>query len=126
MNDQQMIANRYAAWIKAFNGRDLDALIRFYSDEVVLNPPGGAELAGREATREWIGRFFENNQARQTQVTEEVEAFGEWAYLRGRFEIELSQRRTGPFETIRGAHIMIWKRDGGGAWEIYRDIWNLT
>ncbi|MBD3866640.1 MAG: nuclear transport factor 2 family protein [Acidobacteria bacterium] len=126
MNDHEAIAGRYGAWIKAFNGGNLDDLIHLYSAEVVLNPPGGQELAGREAVRQWIGHFFEHNRARQTQVTEEVQAFGDWAWQRGRFEIELSEKRSGPFETIRGAHLMIWKRDDAAEWLIYRDIWNLT
>lgn len=125
MTDDDAIGKSYAGWIQAFNRGDLEALIPLYSAEVVLNPPGGPELAGRDAVREWISRFFENNRARQTEVTHEVERAGNWAWLRGRFEIEISERRTGPFETIRGAHLMIWKRDDSG-WRIYRDIWNLT
>jgi len=126
MTDHDAIASRHADWIKAFNGGELEALILLYADDVVLNPPGGPELAGRDAVREWIGQFFEHNRARQTQVTEEVQASGDWAWLRGRFEIELSEKRSGPFETIRGAHLMIWKRDRQDGWSIYRDIWNLT
>jgi uncharacterized protein (TIGR02246 family) len=126
MNDHDTIAGRYTSWIKAFNAGNLEKLIRLYSSQVVLNPPGGQELAGREAVQAWIGDFFEHNRARQTRVTEEVQAFGDWAYLRGRFEIELSEKRSGPFETIRGAHLMIWKRDDAEGWLIYRDIWNLT
>ncbi len=126
MTDHDVIAGCYAAWIKAFNRCDLETLIPMYCTEVVLDPPGGPELAGRDAVRQWIGRFFEHNRARQTQVTQEVEVGGDWAYLRGRFEIEILERRNGPFETIRGAHLMIWKRDGGDGWLIYRDIWNLT
>ena len=126
MTDRKRIAGRYGDWIKAFNAQDLEKLIGLYSAEVVLNPPGGPELAGRDAARDWIGLFFENNNARQTQVTEEVQAFGDWAFLRGRFEIEISDRRNGPFETIRGAHLMIWRRDDAEGWLIHRDIWNLT
>ena len=126
MNDHDTIAGRYTAWIKAFNAGNLEKLIRLYSSQVVLNPPGGQELAGREAVQAWIGEFFDHNKARQNRVTEEVQAFGDWAYLRGRFEIELSEKRSGPFETIRGAHLMIWKRDDAEGWLIYRDIWNLT
>jgi uncharacterized protein (TIGR02246 family) len=126
MNDKDTIAGRYTSWIKAFNTGKLEGLIELYSPEVVLNPPGGQELAGREEVREWIGHFFDHNKARQTQVTEEVQVFGDWAWLRGRFEIELSEKRSGPFETIRGAHLMIWKREASEGWLIYRDIWNLT
>ncbi len=125
MTDDDTIGRSYDGWIQAFNRGDLEGLIPLYSAEVVLNPPGGPELVGRDAVREWIRRFFENNRARQTEVTQEVEEAGDWAWLRGRFEIEISARRAGPFETIRGAHLMIWKRDESG-WRIYRDIWNLT
>jgi uncharacterized protein (TIGR02246 family) len=126
MTDHGAITDSYAAWIKAFNGRDIEALVPMYSSDVVLNPPGGPELAGRDAARHWIGQFFDHNQARQAQIEQEVEVGGDWAYLRGRFEIEISERRTGPFETIRGAHLMIWKREGDGQWRIHRDLWNLT
>ena len=126
MTDHGAITDRYNAWIKAFNGRDLEALASMYSTDVVLNPPGGVELAGRDAARQWIAQFFEHNQARQAQIAQEVAVGGDWAYLRGRFEIEISDRRTGPFETIRGAHLMIWQRGHDGTWRIYRDVWNLT
>ena len=126
MKDQDAVVAGYAAWIQAFNRQDLDALIPMYHDQVVLNPPGTAELEGVDAARDWIGSFFEHNNARQAQLAQEVEVCGDQAWLRGRFEIEISEKRTGPFETIRGAHLMIWKRDGDGGWRIYRDIWNLT
>lgn len=113
-------------WIAAFNSGDVETLVSIYAPDVVLMPPDRPNVLGREAVAEWFREFFRDNSARQSLVNEEAFAAGDWAWLRGRFELETTARATGRTTTVTGKHLVIWRRDGGGAWLATRDIWNLA
>lgn len=125
LSDQKAVEQAEAAWVKAFNRADVDAMLALYTDDVVVMPPGEPELRGQEAVGAWISAFFKLHKARQVVSNDEVEVEGSIAYLRGRFEIEIVQHRGGSFETIRGHHMVIWRQGPDGAWRAARDIWNL-
>jgi len=125
MNDKKAVEQAEADWIKAFNRADVDAMLALYTRDVVLMPPGERSLHGRRAVGKWITAFFDLHKAHQVVRNEEVEVQGSFAYLRGRFEIEIVQHRGGPFETVRGQHMVIWRKGKDGAWRAARDIWNL-
>ncbi len=126
MNEKKAVEGAEARWVQAFNRADVETLVSLYTSDVVVMPPGEPELRGRQAVEDWIRRFFERHQAKQTVRNDEVTVSGDLAYLRGRFEVELVQRKGGPFETIRGRHLVIWRKGEEGAWRASRDIWNLV
>jgi uncharacterized protein (TIGR02246 family) len=126
MNDNQAVEQAEADWIKAFNRADVDAMLALYTRDVVLMPPGEPSLHGRRAVGKWIRAFFKLHRAKQVVENDEVQVHGTFAWLRGRFEIEIVQHRGGPFETVRGQHLVIWRLEKDGAWRAARDIWNLS
>ena len=111
-------------WVDAFNRSDVDGLVAIYAADVIVMPPDRPDLVGRPAVREWIAAFFRENAARQKLVTEEVAAYGDWAWLRGHFEIEATLRSTGETSRTTGKHLVIWCRQPDGSWLAARDIWN--
>jgi len=113
------------AWIAAFNAGDVDAVVSLYTDDVVVMPPGEPSLRGRDAVRRWMAAFFERHTARQGLVNDEVVVAGEWAWMRGHFDLAVTARDGSGERRHRGKHLVIWRRQEDGGWRAARDIWNL-
>jgi len=112
-------------WIEAFNRADVDALVALYAPDVVVMPPDRPDLHGRAAVADWLREFFAEQRATQTLVNDEVVVAGDWAFLRGHFELTIAAREGGRPARVRGKHLVVWRRDSGGAWLAARDLWNL-
>lgn len=112
-------------WIAAFNRGDVETLAAIYAADVVVLPPDRADLHGREAVTDWMRAFFVEFTARQELVNDEVVAEGRWAFLRGHFVLRVTARASGRTETIRGKHLVVWRREPGGEWLAFRDLWSV-
>jgi len=124
LDEARVVLETDERWIEAFNRRDVDALVALYARDAVLMPPDRPNIVGRAAVRDWLTVLFRENEARQRLVNEEVAAHGDWAWLRGHFQIVITSRATGRTATILGKHLVIWRRLPDGSWRAARDIWN--
>jgi ketosteroid isomerase-like protein len=111
-------------WLAAFHREDVEALVELYDPAAVLLPDAAPEVEGRAAIRAWHGAFFAAWRARQAIENSEIVVAGPWAFMRGRFELALAPRGGGAPAVVRGKHLVVWTRDGAGAWRVARDIWN--
>jgi ketosteroid isomerase-like protein len=118
------IAARGERWLAAFHREDVEALLELYDDGAVLLPDGAPAVEGLAAIRAWHGAFFAAWRARQAIENLEIVVAGAWAFMRGRFELELAPRAGGAPTTVQGKHLVVWKRAGAGVWQVARDIWN--
>jgi ketosteroid isomerase-like protein len=114
------------SWLAAFNRGDVEALVAIYDPDVVVMPPDRADLHGRAAVAAWLAEVFRESAARQVILHDEVGVEGRTAFLRGRFELELTTRASGEVTRLRGKHLVLWRRDTGGAWLAYRDLWSVA
>jgi uncharacterized protein (TIGR02246 family) len=112
-------------WIAAFNAGDVDTVVSLYTEDVVVMPPGEPALHGRSAVISWLQTFFEHHTARQSLVNDEVVVAGEWAWMRGHFDLAIVPRDGSGERRHRGKHLVIWRRRRDGGWKAARDIWNL-
>ena len=55
---------------------------------------------------------------------DEVQATGDWAFERGRYEITLAPKAGDAPMDDTGKYITIYQRQSNGSWKIARDIWN--
>jgi len=124
LDEARRVLDADERWIDAFNRGDVDALVALYAPDVVVMPPDRPDIVGRAAVHEWMTALFRENEARQELVNEEVAAYGDWAWLRGNFRIEITSRATGETTRILGKHLVIWCRRPDGSWLATRDIWN--
>lgn len=71
-----------SAWVEAFNQRDVERLVSFYSDDAVNHQVAESPVEGRDAIRE----MFEAEFARADMVciVENLFEDGEWAILEWR------------------------------------------
>jgi ketosteroid isomerase-like protein len=107
---------------RELNKDNADAFVKYaYAENAVIFPPNAQSLKGQEAL---IGMY--QNYPSMTdfnQVIEEVEIFGNYAYLRLNYSIPIrlpeveSSEDTGPI-------FCILQKQEDGSWKIWREIWN--
>ena len=107
-------------WGKAFNARDLDALVALYTDDAELLPKGTQAIGGQAAIRDYLGQLMASTPTTQRTVFTNVQTFGTGDAISevADVEIEDAQGR----RTVLGRQILILlKRDG--EWKVHRDMW---
>lgn len=112
-------------WLAAFNRADVTTLLAIYAPDVVVMPPDRPDLQGHEAVSGWLSELFRDNTARQALIHDEVYAEGSLAFLRGRFELEVTSRATGRTARSLGKHLVVWRREPTLGWLAARDIWSI-
>ena len=80
---------------------------------------------GREAVRSWTQDLVNQFAIQLTINSEEVEVFGDWAFVRTTYTTALTPKAGGEVVEERGKNIWIWKREADGSWKLARNIWNL-
>jgi len=105
---------------------EVSALLDLVTDDVVLLPPGGAPVVGKEAVAEMLAR--EDGTRSGTEILEYVQDFQEvslygdvaveWGRYRGRSRLE-----DGEEAASSGSLLRILRRGPDGAWKVARSIW---
>ncbi len=55
---------------------------------------------------------------------EEVEASGDWAFVRGTYTQTVTPKAGGAATLVDGKFLAIWKRQADGSWKMYIDCFN--
>jgi uncharacterized protein (TIGR02246 family) len=115
-------ANR--AFIAAFNAHDAAKIGRLYASDAAVLPPGAAPASGRAAVQKFWQGMIDAGITNVSVQTREVQSSGNLAYEAGQFALDVPGK-DGPATHVTGKYVVVWKRVGG-AWRLYRDIWNDT
>jgi ketosteroid isomerase-like protein len=101
---------------------DWRAVTMLYTDDAIRMLPRGPTIQGREA----ILQEFESRPyavVEYDQRMEEVDGFGDLAFVRGVFSYVVDI--DGELSSGTGKYIAIYRRQSDGSWLIDRDIFNL-
>jgi len=109
-----------AAWMEAFNAKDLDAMAAFYAEDAVLLPPNAPAIFGRDAVRATIQEMFAAGIGIELEDLE-INVVGDLGYKAGRYR---TRGKDGSL-VDRGKYIEIWSKVDG-KWMLHRDIWNSS
>ena len=121
---RQEIEQQNRVFGEAYHRGDMAAVAALYTEDATVFPPDSPAVRGRTA----IEQFF---QAARAQLgiedialqSETVEASGELAYEVGTATLTLQPTGdVAPAVTAR--YVVVWKRHGGGPWQLAVDIWN--
>ena len=123
MTARESIGSAVAAFCEAFNGGDAAGVAAHYTSDAQILPPGASSIDGRQGIQEFWQGFIDAKVADLTLSTDEIEDFGSQAV-----EIGIASA-SAPGEgdarvQLAGKYIVLWKKDGNGAWQMHRDIWN--
>jgi uncharacterized protein (TIGR02246 family) len=120
------LLERDAEWARlAAEGRDVDAIVSYWTDDAVILPPGMPPVVGRVALREYVQGSFKIPGFRITWESTDVRFSPDTnvAYMFGRNAVTLPGP-DGALTTFHGRAVTIWRRDTDGVWRCAVDIWN--
>ena len=110
----------------AGEGRDIEAVVSYWSADAVVTPPGQAPIIGRDALREYVQASY---QIPGFNITWEATAEPEFssdlsmAYMWARNQVSFDDP-DGTRVTVHGRALTIWRREADGEWRCAVDIWN--
>ncbi len=117
------IRNASAAWDMAFNAGDVDSLMDRYHESAVSMVPGHPASVGREAIRRDFESFFSENAGQHTTSIDEIVVSGDLAVERARYSMDITPK-SGSAIAERGKHIVVYRRNPDGTWQVLWEIWN--
>ena len=110
------------AMVKNLNKDNAETFVKYmYSEDAILFPPNAKSIKGLEA----IIVFYQNYppMSEFNQVIEEMEVFGDYAYLRLKWSIPVTQTGLNPY-VDSGIIFCVMRKQNDGNWKIWREIWN--
>jgi uncharacterized protein (TIGR02246 family) len=122
---QSEVLARSAAWSAAAQGRDVEKVLAFWSDDAVVMPPGSAPIAGKAAIREYVVKSFQTPGFGISWKAEAVTVSrgGDLAWARESNRVTFTGPDGKPV-AIDGKAITVWEKGKDGVWRCVADIWN--
>lgn len=112
---------------EASQGRDVEKIVSYWSEDAVVAPPGQPPIVGREALRKYVQDSY---RIPGFNITWEATADPEFspdlrmAYMWARNTVSLKDP-DGNLVVMHGRALTIWRRDTDGEWRCAVDIWNV-
>jgi ketosteroid isomerase-like protein len=117
--DEAAIREADAAWSKAAESRDLDAVVSYYTDDAQLLPPNEPIATTKAAIRASWAALLVPEMAVAWKVSKvEVAKAGDLAYVIGTYTLAIKPAND------TGKLIEIWKKQADGKWKCVADTFN--
>ena len=121
--DKEAVSAVNAAWFKAYNAHDVDALSALYADDAVLSAPGAPSARGaaaiKEAFKKDIAAATKAGIANNAGTSGETGVSGDLAWEWNTFTATDKSGKV----VQKGKYVTVFERRNG-KWVIIRDIWN--
>lgn len=124
MTDREAVAAIEDRINAAYAIGDAEGVAAQYTEDAVLMNPGKPAVVGRAAIAENFRPFFAAFRGELSQEIEEVEVFGDQAYMRGKIHIKITAKHGSAKAELHGKYIAIARRCPDGVWRFARDIYN--
>lgn len=124
--EKARLLRRDAEWAAAASeGRDVERILSYWTDDAVVLPPGLPTFVGKAALRQYVESSFQIPGFRIDWTSTEVALSpdGNLAYMFGRNEVTMNGSDGNP-TTARGRAVTIWRREADGEWRCAVDVWN--
>ena len=124
--EKARLLRRDAEWVLAASeGRDIERILSFWTDDAVVLPPDLPAIIGKAALRQYVESSLRVPGFRITWSTDEavLSPDGQFAYLLGNNAVTMDDP-TGEPVTTKGRAVTIWQRGTDGEWRCAVDIWN--
>ena len=127
-DEKARLLQRDAEWARlAAEGRDVDRIVSYWSDDAVLLSPGMPAVIGSAALRDYVrtSLLIPGFTITWTSTDVTMSHDGTLAYMFGRNSMTMNGPDGAPV-TTSGRAVTIWRRDGDGVWRCAVDIWNAA
>jgi uncharacterized protein (TIGR02246 family) len=122
--DVQAIKDANAAWDKAWNAGDAEALASLYTTDAVAMAPNQPAEVGRDAIRASNQEYFDQFRDENRSVVDEVRVSGDLAVARGTQETRTTVRAGGTSFQDKSKWISAYQRQPDGSWKAFWEIYN--
>jgi ketosteroid isomerase-like protein len=111
----------------ASEGRDLDRIVAFWSDDATIYPAGSPAIRGKRAIRKFVSQSLSSPgfHIAWQPAQAELSADGSLGYTSGANTLSFAGSRGQPI-AIAGRYVTVWRRVPGGRWKCVVDIWNAA
>jgi len=123
--DEAAICAAVVEWSKAFENKDADKFVSFYTEGASLFPPGAPKATGKEAIHAVIAGLMSAPGFNGSFATDTVEVArsGDLAYETGTYQLTVNDAKGKPV-TTPGKYVVAWKKQADGSWKAVADIFN--
>jgi ketosteroid isomerase-like protein len=115
--------DQYTSSIKA---GDVDSLLALYAENIVILPPNGSIVEGRDAYRQWISGWFGNFNAEEKLEIQEIKILGRNAFVRGSHNYRNIHKETGVTKEGKGTFINFFELQSDGMWKCTHNMWTIV
>jgi ketosteroid isomerase-like protein len=124
--EKERLLKRDAEWARlAAEGRDIEGMLSYWSEDAIVIPPGLPAVAGKAALRQYVESSMKlpgfSISWTSTDVTFSPD--GTLAYMMSTNEVKLNAP-DGSLTTTAGRAITIWRRESDDEWRCVVEIWN--
>jgi uncharacterized protein (TIGR02246 family) len=110
--------------VAAENASDVDAMMVLMTDDVVIMPANQKPIIGQDAVRAWWENFFSRFSIEGAVSDEEIQAGGEWGFIRGTWNVTTTAKEGGEPQESSYSFIVVVHREADGTWKEARGIWH--
>ena len=124
--EKERLLRRDAEWAKvASEGRDVDRILSYWTEDAVVLPPGLAAVVGQAALRQYVEGSTQIPGFSITWESKDVTLSpdGQLAYMFSRNAVTVNAADGTPM-TTEGRAVTIWRREADGEWRCAVEIWN--
>ncbi len=117
---------RDAEWARtASEGRDIERILSYWTDDAVVLAPGLPAVVGKAALREYVQTSMRIPGFQISWESSDVtfSPDGKLAYMFARNAVRMNASDGSP-ATTKGRGITIWRRESDRQWRCVVDIWN--
>ena len=109
---------------RAQNAGNASAFEELFASDVLVFPPDGSVIAGRQALIIFNREFFNRSRTIFDNKSREMVVSGDWGFDRGTYRYTETPRAGGPTVVTEGNYLWLAQREPDGVWRYARIIWN--
>ena len=123
--EKEKIRQADIAWSKAAEILDLETIVSYYTDDVVVMLPNMPVVVGKDAARELNRSMWDTPgySAKWKPEKVEVASSGDMGYARGSYVLTINGANGVPV-TDKGKYVEIWKKQADGEWKCAVEMFN--
>jgi len=125
--EKARLLQRDVEWARvACEGRDIDRILSYWTDDAVVLPPAVPAIVGKTALRQYVESSLQIPGFQMTWSSADVvlSPDGNLAYMFSKNAVTLNGQNGAPV-TMNGRAVTIWRREPDGEWRCAVDIWNV-
>ena len=121
------IRQQYDAYNTAFESNDVNAILAFYTDDVVWLPSDGSIITGLATIRDSMVVFREQNDYVLDEYSvPQIQVSGDLAVTYSTFGEHWTSNATGETTRQVGRWLAVWQRQADGSWKISKEMWTAV